>query len=57
MSGGTPAPKKLKLASDKIAEENKKVACTITGAKVLGAMCLNNILVLDAPNAFAASTY
>ena len=54
--GGTPAPRKLRLASTMMASAKMNVACTITGAKVLGAMWRSMILQVGVPMAFAAST-
>src|SRR4029077_9624027 len=38
ISGGTPAPRKLRPASISMAEAQTYVACTISGASVLGKM-------------------
>ena len=46
---------KLNPAVDRIAPATPKVPCTITGAKELGIICFNIILVLLAPIALAAS--
>jgi len=53
--GCIPNPMKLNPAVDKIAPATPKVPCTITGAKELGIICFNIILVLLAPIALAAS--
>ena len=56
-SGGIPNPRKLKDASVNIANAKTYVACTKTGAIVLGAKCTNNILQVGVPKALAASIY
>src|ERR1051326_1421097 len=55
--GGTPNPRKLRLASMTIVEANPKLATTVSGPSVLGRMCRSMIQPLDAPSARAAWTY
>ncbi len=54
--GGVPAPMKLKTASVIMAEAQIKVACTSTGARVLGRMWRHSVRKNPVPAAIAAST-
>src|SRR5580658_4271738 len=56
MIGGVPAPRKDNVASVIIAEAQMNVACTISGASVLGRMCFQMITGSRVPDAIAAST-
>jgi ABC-type dipeptide/oligopeptide/nickel transport system ATPase component len=56
MIGGVPAPMKDKVASAIMAEAQMKVACTISGASVLGRMCFQMMTGTRVPEAIAAST-
>ena len=56
ISGGVPAPRKLRIASMITAEAQTKVACTIRGAKVFGRMCRIRMLGSLVPTEIAAST-
>src|SRR5215510_10512053 len=49
ISGGTPAPRKDRPASTSMAEAHTYVACTISGASVLGRMCRANSLPVRVP--------
>ena len=56
MIGGVPAPRKDNVASPIMAEAQMKVACTISGASVLGRMCFQMMTGMRVPEAMAAST-
>ena len=56
MIGGVPAPMKDRMASVIIAEAQINVACTVSGARVLGRMCRKMIIGTRVPDAMAAST-
>ena len=57
IGAGTPAPRKLNAASAIMADANVNVICTITGARIFGAMCFQRILLCLAPRHFIASIY
>ena len=54
VSGGMPSPRKLKIASSKIAEPQMNVPWTISGASVLGKTCHQRILCVGVPTDIAA---
>ncbi|OIQ66391.1 hypothetical protein GALL_520410 [mine drainage metagenome] len=56
MIGGVPAPMNDNVASVIIADAQMKVACTMSGANVLGRMCFQTITGARVPEAIAAST-
>src|SRR5689334_12973134 len=56
MIGGVPAPMNDNVASVIIAAAQMNVACTISGASVLGRMCFQMITGTRVPEATAAST-
>ena len=56
LGGGTPAPKKLNIDSERITEPTNKVESTITVLRTPGNKCLANILVGEAPVIFAIKT-
>src|SRR5271166_801554 len=55
--GGVPAPMNDNVASVIMADAQMNVACTISGAKVLGRMCFQMMAGTLVPQAIAASTY
>ena len=55
-SGGVPAPRNDKSDSIRIAAAQIYVACTVSGARVLGKMWRNRILPKRLPTMTAAST-
>jgi len=57
VGGRTPRPRKLKLASAKIADATPKLAETITGATTFGNKCLSIITLAGTPMLRAAVTY
>ena len=56
ISGGTPRPRKLRLASEMIAVAMAKVPITMADCIRLGRMCLTMMRVSRAPSDRAAST-
>src|SRR5882757_3247802 len=55
--GGTPKPRKERLASVRIAEAIPNAEVTSTGASEFGRTCLNITRLFDKPRAVAAATY
>ncbi len=56
ISGGVPAPTKLRYASKITACAQIYVACTISGGMVLGRMCRTRMRGVEVPAAIAACT-
>src|SRR5918911_4046716 len=55
--GGTPSPRKLRLASITMVDASPKLATTVSGPSVLGRMWRSMIHLPEAPSARAACTY
>ena len=55
--GGMPTPRNDRIASIRIADAAMYVACTISGAIVLGRTCRTSSSGVGVPTAIAASTY
>ena len=57
ISLGKPRPRKLKIASSKIADAQTYVPCTTIGAIEFGSTCLSKIFHVGVPTEIAASMY
>ena len=55
--GGGPTPRKLRVASSRIAYPRMNVAWTMSSGVALGRICQPMTRARGAPSAFAASTY
>jgi hypothetical protein len=56
VGGGTPAPKKLRVDSNRITIPTWRVATTIRVLMVPGNMCMNRIRAVEAPETLANDT-